>query len=119
MTGERSTTPRTTPLVIVSAPHDPIGAQQEDDDLDDDINADQFINTFYDDDDLFMPPAEGAYQHDEEARGLADPEANPAFSTRIFAASQEMSPAACAFIEPQADATRRSILNPCTLHKAS
>jgi hypothetical protein len=118
MTGERGTTPRTTPLVIVSAPHDPIGAQQEDDDLDDDISADQFINTLYDADDLFMPPAEGAYQHDEEARGPADPAAKPACSTRLFAASQDMSPAACAFTEPQADATR-SILSPSTLHKAA
>src|SRR4051812_42968894 len=119
MTGERGTTPKTTPLVIVSAPHDPIGAQQEDDDLDDDINADQFINTFYDVDDLFMPPAEGSYQHDEEARSPVDPAAKPTCSTRLFTASKEMSPAACAFTEPQANATRRSILSPSTLRKAA
>src|ERR1041385_5316484 len=90
MTGEGGTTPRTTPVVVVPAPHDPIGAQQEDDDLDDDdINADQFINTSFEGDDLFMPPVEGAYQHDEEARGLDDPAAKPACSTRLFAASQE------------------------------
>src|ERR1041385_4728832 len=83
MTGERRATPRTTPVVIVPAPHDPIGAQQEDDDLDDeDINADQFINTSFEGDDLFMPPVEGAYQHDEEACGPADPAAKPACSTR-------------------------------------
>src|ERR1041385_2563765 len=56
MTGEGGTTPRTTPVVVLPAPHDPSGAQQEDDDLDDDISADQLINTFYDGDDLFLPP---------------------------------------------------------------
>src|SRR5205823_7763589 len=66
-----------------------------------------------------LPPAEGAYQHDEEARGPADPATKPACSTRLFAASQEMSPAACAFTEPQADARRRYILSPSTLHKAA
>src|SRR3954466_1910502 len=46
MTGEGGTTPTTTtPAVVVPAPHDPIGAQEDDDDLDDDIVADQFINT--------------------------------------------------------------------------
>src|SRR3954464_2851865 len=30
-----------------------------------------------------------------------------------------MFPASCAFTEPQADATRRSILSPSTLHKAA
>ena len=78
MSGEGGTTPRTTPVVVVSTPHDPIGAQQEDDDLDDDINADPFINTLYDADNLFMPPAEGAYQHDQEARGPADSVEKPA-----------------------------------------
>src|ERR1041385_5621228 len=119
MMGEGGTTPRTTPVVVVPTPHGPIGAQQEDDDLDDDISADQFINTFYDADDLFMPPAEGAYQHDQEARGPTNPAAKPTCSTRLFAASQEMSPAACAFTEPQADATIRSIHSPSTLHKAA
>src|SRR4051812_28843075 len=66
MTGEGGTTQRTTPGVVVLAPRDPIGEQQEDDDLDDDINADQFINTLYDADELVMPPAEGAYQHDKK-----------------------------------------------------
>src|SRR4051812_30701711 len=38
---------------------------------------------------------------------------------RLFTASQEMSPATCAFIEPQADATKRYILIPSTLRKAA
>src|SRR3954471_16533233 len=87
MTGEGGTTPRTTPVVVVSAPHDPIGAQQEDDDLDDNIDANQFINTSFEGDDLFIPPVEGAYQHDVEGRDPADPAAKPACSMRLFAAS--------------------------------
>src|SRR3954469_19451465 len=47
MMGEGGTTPRTTPVVVMPAPHDPIGAQQEDYDLDDDILANQSINTFF------------------------------------------------------------------------
>src|SRR4051812_3635804 len=49
MTGDGGTTPTTTtPAVVVPVPHDPIGAQQEDaDDLDDDMSADQFINTSF------------------------------------------------------------------------
>src|SRR3954466_14473361 len=59
MTGEGGTTPRTTTA------HDPIGAQQEDaDDLDDDMSADQFINTSFGDVELFMPDRE----HDEAGR---------------------------------------------------
>src|SRR4051812_40829955 len=69
----------------------------EDDDLDDDeIQADEFVNTSFGDGG-FMPPIEGAYQHDEEARDPADPSAKPSCSTRLFTASQEMSPAACTF----------------------
>ena len=121
MTGEGGTTPRTTPVVVVPAPHDPIGAQQEDDDdLDDDIIADQFINTSFDDAYLFMDRVEEAcYEHDEAGRDPDPAATKPACSTRLFTASQEMSPAACAFTEPQADAARRSILSPSTLHKAA
>ena len=58
---EGGTTPRTTPVVVVPVPRDPIGAQQEesneDDDLDDDIQVNQFINTSFGDGD-FMPPIE-------------------------------------------------------------
>src|SRR3954468_20753408 len=116
------TTPRTTtPTVVVPAPHDPIGAQQEDDDdLDDDIVADQFINTLFGDADLFVPRVEKAcYEHDEAGRDPDPAATKPAFSTRLFTPSQELSPAACAFTEPQADAARRSILSPSTLHKAA
>ena len=122
MTGEGGTTPRTTtPAVVVPAPHDPIGAQKEDDDdLDDDIIADQFINTSFGDADLFMPRIEEAcYEHDEAGRDPDPAATKPSCSTCLFTASQEMSPATCAFIEPQADATRRSILSPSTLHKAA
>ena len=77
---EGGTTPRTTPVVVVPAPRDPIGTQQEepneDDDLDDDIHADQIINTSFGDGD-FMPRVEEAYQHDEDARDLGDPGRNP------------------------------------------
>ena len=120
MTGEGGTTPRTTPVVVVPAPHDPIGAQEDDDDLDDDIVADQFINTSFDDADLFMDRVEEAYYEHDEAGHDPDPAATkPACSTNLFTASQEMSPPACAFTEPQADAARRSILSPYTLHKAA
>src|SRR4051812_29555614 len=113
------TTPRITTVVVVPVPHDPIGAQQEDDDLDDDILVDQFINASFGDGDLFMPHVEDScYEHDEAGRDPADPAAKPACSTRLFTVSQEMSPAARAFTEPQADTTRRSILSPSTLHKA-
>ena len=119
---EGGTTPRTTPAVIVSAPRDPIGAQQEepneDDDLDDDIQADQFINTSFDDGG-FMPPVEEAYQHDGDARDPADPGEKPTCAARLFPSSQEMSPAACAFTDPQADATKRCILSPTTLRKVA
>src|SRR4051812_10736717 len=112
------TTPRTTPVVAVPAPHDPIGTQQDDNDLDDDIVADQFINTSFGNDDLFMPWVEEAcYEHDEAGRDPDPAVMKPACSTRLFTTSQEMSPAACAFTEPQADATRRSILSTSTLHK--
>jgi len=116
------TTPRTTPAVVVPAPCDPIGAQQEepneDDDLDDDIQADQFINTSFGDGD-FMPPVEEAYQNYEDARDQADPAEKPTCAVRLFPSSQEMSPAACAFTEPQADAAKRSILSPTTLRKVA
>src|ERR1041384_4604163 len=85
------------------------------DDFDDDIIADRFINTSFGDVDLFMPDRE----HDEAGRDPDPAATKPACSTRPFTASQEMSPAACAFIEPQADAGRRSILSPSTLHKAA
>src|SRR3954468_23540632 len=119
--GGGGTTPMTTtPAVVVSAPHDPIGAQEDDDDLDDDIIADQFINTSFGDDDLFVPRVEEAcYEHDEAGRDPYPAATKPACSTRLFTASQEMSPAACAFTDPQADATRRSILSPSTLRKAA
>src|SRR4051812_34554058 len=120
--GGGGTTQRTTtPAVVVPAPHDPIGAQQEDDDdLDDDIIADQFINTSFGDADLFMPCVEeSCYEHDEAGRDPDLAAMKPTCSTRLFTPSQEMSPAACAFIEPQADAARRSILSPSTLHKAA
>ena len=99
--GGGGTTPRTTtPAVVVPAPHDPIGAQQEDDDdLDDDINVDQFINTSFDDVDLFMPDRE----LDKAGRDPDPAATKPAYSTRLFTASQEMSPSACTFTEPQAD----------------
>ena len=38
--GGGGTTPRKTPVVVVPVPHDPIGAQEDNDDLDDDIMAD-------------------------------------------------------------------------------
>ena len=118
--GGGGTTPRTTPVVVVPAPHDPIGAQEDDNDLDDDIVADQFINTSFDDADLFMDRVEEAcYEHDETGRDPDPVAMKPSCSTRLFTASQEMSPAACAFTEPQADAARRSILSPSTLHKAA
>src|SRR4051812_33964214 len=93
MTREGGTTPRTTtPLVVVPAPHDPIGAQEDDDDLDDDIVADQFINTSFGDDDLFMPRVEEAcYEHGEAGRDPDLAATKPACSTRLFTASQEMS----------------------------
>jgi hypothetical protein len=119
---EGGTTSRTTPAVVVTAPRDPIGAQQEEpneDDLHDDIQVDQFLNTAFGDADFFMPPVEEPYQHDGDARNPADPTAKPACSTRLFTASQEMSPAACAFTEPQEDAAKRSILSPTTLHKVA
>src|ERR1043165_9949980 len=119
--GGGGTTPMTTTLaVVVPAPHDPIGAQEDDDDLDDDIVAEQFIHTSFGDDDLFMPRVEEAcYEHDDVGRDPDPAATKPACSTRLFTASQEMSPAACAFIEPQEDAARRSILSPSTLHKAA
>src|ERR1044071_3446433 len=58
-------------------------------------------------------------EHDEAGRDPDPAATKPACSTRLFAASQEMSPAACAFTETQADATRRSILSPSTHHKAA
>ena len=107
--------------VVVPAPHDPIGAQQgDDDDLDDDFITNQFINTSFGDADLCMPPVEEVcYEHDEAGRDPDPAVTKPACSTRLFTASQEMSPAACAFTEPKADAARRSILSPSTLHKAA
>src|ERR1041384_5592330 len=118
--GGGGTTPRTTSVVVVPAPHDPIGAQEDDDDLDDDIMADQFINTSFDDADLFMDRVEEAcYEHDKAGCDPDPATTKPACSTRLCAASQEMSPAACAFTEPQEDAARRSILSPSTLHKAA
>src|SRR4051812_46896821 len=120
--GGGGTTQRTTtPAVVVPAPHDPIGAQQEDDDdLDDDIIANQFINTSFGDADLFMTRVEEAcYEHDEAGRDPDPAATKPACSMRLFTPSQEMSPAACAFTEPQADVARRSILSPYTLHKAA
>src|SRR3954463_2383399 len=70
MTGEGGTTPMTTTSsVVVPAPHDPIGAQEDDDDLDDDIVPEHFINTSFGDDDLFVPRVEEAcYEHDEAGR---------------------------------------------------
>src|SRR3954469_19736649 len=62
---------------------------------------------------------EACYEHDEAGRNPDPAVMKPACSTRLFTASQEMSPAACAFTEPQADATRRSILSPSTLRKAA
>ena len=59
------------------------------------------------------------HEHDEAGRDPDPAATKPACSTRLFTPSQEMSPASCAFIEPQADATRRSILSPPTLHKAA
>ena len=116
MTGEGGTTPTTTtPAVVVPAPHDPIGGQQEDDDDLDDINVDQFINTSFGNVDLFMIDRE----HDEGGRDPDSAATKPACTTRLFTASQEMSPAAGAFTEPQEDAARRSILSPSTLHKAA
>ena len=113
------TTPQTTTAVGVPAPCDPIGAQEypnEDDDLDDDIHADQFINTSFDDG-AFMPHVEEAY-HSGGARDPAGPAAKPTCAARLFPSSQEMSPAACAFTEPQ-DATNRFIISPNTLHKVA
>src|SRR3954465_8692613 len=109
--GGGGTTPTTTtPMFVLPAPHDPIGGQQEDDDdFDDDIIADQFINTSFGDVYLLMPN----HEHDEAVPDPAPAARRPACSTRPFAASQEMSPAAGAFTEPQADAAR-SIRSPPT-----
>ena len=62
---------------------------------------------------------EACYEHDEVGRDPNLAAMKPDCSTRLFTASQEMSPAACAFTEPQAYAARRSILSPSTLHKAA
>src|SRR3954466_15437349 len=62
---------------------------------------------------------EACYEHDEAGRDPDPAAMKPACSTRLFTASQEMSPAACAFTEPQEDAAKRSILSPSTLHKAA
>src|SRR4051812_38710816 len=92
--GGGGTTPRTTPVDVVLAPHDPIGTQEDDDNLDDDIVADQFINTSFNDADLFMDHVEEAcYEHDEAGRNPDPAVTKPACSTRLFTAYHEMSPA--------------------------
>ena len=63
-------------------------AHKNDDDPDDDIVADHFINTTFDDADYIMDRVEEAsYKHDEAGHDPDPAAMKPACSTRLFTAS--------------------------------